>query len=44
MELMSLQIADANVSPPAWISYAGILSLPGDSYFFSFAIAISTSR
>jgi hypothetical protein len=29
---------------PSWISPTGIWSLPGDLYFFSFAIAISTSR
>jgi hypothetical protein len=41
---MSLWISDCNISPPAWISSAGIWSLPGDLYFFNFAIAISTSE
>jgi hypothetical protein len=33
-----------NISPPAWISSAGIPSLPGDLYLFKFSIAISTSK
>jgi hypothetical protein len=37
---MSLWISDSNISPPAWISSAGIWSLSGDLYFFNFAIAI----
>jgi hypothetical protein len=32
------------MSPPAWISSAGISSLPGDVYLFNFAIATSTSK
>jgi hypothetical protein len=43
IELTSLWIADSNILPPAWISSARILPLPGDLYFFNFAIAISTS-
>jgi hypothetical protein len=34
----------STVSPPVWISYEGIWSLPGDLNVFNFAIAISTSR
>jgi hypothetical protein len=41
---MSFWIADSNISPPAWISSAEIWSLPGDLYFFNFAMAISTLR
>jgi hypothetical protein len=37
-QLMSLWISDYNVSPPAWISSAGIWSLPGDLYSFNFYI------
>jgi hypothetical protein len=40
-ELIGLWISDSTVS--AWISSAGILSLPDDLYFFNFAIAISIS-
>jgi hypothetical protein len=35
---MSLGISDRNISPPAWISSAGMSSLPGYLYVFSFAI------
>jgi hypothetical protein len=44
IELISLWILERNISPPAWISSAGISSLPGDFYLFNFAIAISTSK
>jgi hypothetical protein len=37
-------MADSNVSPPARISSTGMLLLPGDFYFFNFAIAVSASR
>jgi hypothetical protein len=43
MELMRLWISDHNVLPHAWMSSAGIWSLPSDWYVFDFAIAISTS-
>jgi hypothetical protein len=38
---MSLWIEDSNILPPAWISSAGIWSLPGDFYFSNFAIAMA---
>jgi hypothetical protein len=44
IQWMSLWITDTNVSPPAWISCAGIWSLPGDLYFSYIAISVSTSK
>jgi hypothetical protein len=44
IEFMSLLITDTNISPPAWYSSAEIWSLPGDLYFFSFAMEISNLR
>jgi hypothetical protein len=44
IKLMSLWIADTNVSPTAWISYAENWSLSGDLYFYNIAIGISTTR
>jgi hypothetical protein len=41
---MSLRISDRDVSPTAWITCAGIRSLPGDLYLFEFAIAIWTTK
>jgi hypothetical protein len=35
IQLMSLWTSDNNVSPPTWISYVGIWSLPGDLYLFT---------
>jgi hypothetical protein len=32
-ELMSVWIADTNVSPPAWVSSAGTSSRPAELYF-----------
>jgi hypothetical protein len=40
---MGLCISDANVSAPTWISSVGIWPLPGDLYFFNFAVAVSSS-
>jgi hypothetical protein len=41
---MCLWITDSNILPPARISFAGILLLPGDLYLFNSTIAISASR
>jgi hypothetical protein len=34
IEWMILWISERNVSPPAWIIFAGVSSVPGDLYFF----------
>jgi hypothetical protein len=38
------ELLDSNVSLPAWISSAGIWTLPGDLDSFNYAIKISTSK
>jgi hypothetical protein len=43
-ELMSFWIPDSNISVPAGINSSGISSLPGESYFFKFAVAISAVK
>jgi hypothetical protein len=43
MELTSLWITDIDILPYAWISSAGVLSIPGDLCFSNFAVAISAS-
>ena len=44
IEIISLWIAQRIVLRPALISSAGIWSIPGDLWFFSFSIANSTSK